>query len=205
MTTAPNLGFRILYPTLKYRFQVSFLDTKKKVLPYSSDLTPQVVSVSPYSQMNDKAGESLPEFLYVQLEEDVSNFAAKAMQKLLLLDEFILRIETLDNNNNVIKTTDIEDAWVYKISHSDVDYAATSGPDKTVLRLKIPELMGSAINAIRDKSPEAEMIFQLLADSDLTLYTTESEVNSTVSPILVIGYNPGSVKVTFDKPNLKVV
>ena len=196
----PGAGFGILHPILKYRFRVSFLDDKKQPLSYSAWLTQQAVSISSYIQTADE-GEALPETIFIKIEEDVSMHAAKSIQKLLAEEDFTLRIETLDGINNVTKTVDIEKAWVQKIFHSDLDYAPPAGPDRTVLKLEIPELMGSAINAIREKSAEAEILFQLLAKSEFSLQAVEwnqSYGAQTVLPVLEIGYNSGSVKVTFN-------
>jgi len=193
-------GSGILMPALKYRFYVRFLDADKQPLSYGDDLTRQVVSISPYNQTAD-VGEAESDALFIKMEEDVSMKAAKAMQLLLAEDDFTLRMETVDGNDRVVKTVDIEMAWLQKIIHSDVDYGATSGGrNHKLLSLKIPEPMGSTINAMREKSPEAEMIFQLIAGSEFSLHAEDfNYLGSTVSPILVIGYNAGSVKVNFEQ------
>jgi hypothetical protein len=194
----PGTGFGILHPILKYRFRVSFLDGKKQPLPYSAWLTQQAVSISSFIQTAD-VGEAEVETIFVKIEEDITGYAATSIQKLLKEIDFTLRMETLNGQEGVIKTVDLEKAWLQAVFHSEVDYGATThSVDRTILKLEIPELMGSAINAMREKSPEAEMIFQLLAKSELSLrgdpeYHQAPE--STVLPVLAISYNSGNVKV----------
>lgn len=196
----PGAGFGILQPILKYRFQVSFLNDMGEPLSSNAGLSRQAVSISPFIQTAD-VGEAETETIFVKIEEDVTNLAAKSIQELLKEHDFTLRMETLDGMNGVTKTVDIEKAWLQQVLHSDVDYGASwSYRDRTVLKLQIPELMGSFINSIRDKSPQAEMIFQLLAKAELSLASSaddEIHMNKVVSPVLAISYNSGSVKVTF--------
>ncbi len=203
----PGISFGILHPILKYRFRVSFLNAEKQPLSFSDSLTRQAVSISQYIQTAD-VGEAESETIFIKVEEDVTMFAAKAIQALLAEHDFTLRMETTDGNENVVKTVDIEKAWVQQIFHSEMDYGSGHHRvDRTILKLEIPELQGSYINSIRDKSPEAEMIFQLLAKSELSLRADpeyHQAPESTVLPVLAIGYNSGSVKVTFGS-HLKAV
>jgi hypothetical protein len=189
-------GLGILQPNLKHRFQVSFLNEDGELLSMSEGLTRQVIAVSPFTQTSDD-GTAQPTSVVIKIEEDLTNVASKSIQELLQVEDFTLRLETLDGNAQVTKTVCIKGAWLNNIMHSELDYGAAVR-NNVALDLFIPSTFGTLIDTLCEESPVAKMIHTVLSHSNFRLTMSPDEQNPmTVVTLLEIGYNSSNVEVTF--------
>lgn len=182
----PGVGSGILHPVMKNRFRVAFQDEAGVKLPYSDSLAMQVVRLSSFAQ---SAGCSI----LVTLEDDVTNYAAKAVQELSRIPSgnFKLVIEYLDGNEGVIRTATFDLCRLELVEHGDLDYAGSRSRDER-LRLHIPLREGSLIEALNE-SPAARAVLTVLNGASFTV-AGEADT-ATVQTLLSISYE--SVELTF--------
>lgn len=185
-----------LRPQLTHHFRVLFLNDKNELLSCSDTLSRQVIAVSPYLQTSPRAGEAQVEKLFIRIEEDVCNLTQRAIQDLLGLDNFTLRLQMLDGTDKVTKTTDITDAWLSSVMHSQLDYGAGKFTEQLIARLQTPLLNGNKLEELRSISPIAELIYTILSHSRLDLINIDKDAsNLAVQPLLEINYSSDNVTV----------
>lgn len=113
----------------KNLFKASFCDTYGSHLPYSDQLSQQVLRVSDilqtsYGGVND---------IEVVFEDDLDNLCCEALQNLFNENAFIVKVELLDSNNQVKRTYTLSGCAVVEIVHGSLDYVDREILTKTVL------------------------------------------------------------------------
>lgn len=140
LSTFGAIGTGILHPIVKHRFCVSFhkFDGSHEKLSFSDDLARQTVRFSDFSQG--------PGELLVEVEDDISNIAAKAVQALLELPEgvFCFVVSYLDGADGVIKQAKFNNCRA-DVSYSGMDY---SRPRQNKLQLDVPLTQGDLIDKL---------------------------------------------------------
>lgn len=146
----PGIGFGLLHPKSKIRFLVSFFDTKGEVLPYSSDLSRQLTRIGSFVQTKmSNYGIVHTEFSDFELEDDLTNTALSALQRLWAEEKFEIEISYMDGNETVVSKARLKECSLSRIDYSDLDYAG--GNDQRELEYEIinPRLEGRDIELIK--------------------------------------------------------
>jgi hypothetical protein len=192
----PGFGSGIMHPMTKNRFRVSFLDEQDVKLPYSDSLALQVIRLSSFTQGGglSQYGLQSAETVLVTLQDDITNYGARAVQELFNLPSgnFKLVIEYLDGNDAIVRTATFGLCRLTQIDHGELDYAGGYSNDQR-LRLNIPMREGSLINTLME-NPAAMAVMTVLNGASFTI-TGDSDVTALVETTLSISYD--SVKFTF--------
>jgi hypothetical protein len=146
----PGIGFGLLHPKSKIRFLASFLDATGEPLPYSSDLNRQLTRVGGFVQSKlAQFGIHHVEFSDFELEDDLTNTALAAVQKLWDEEKFQIEISYLDGNETVVSKARLKGCGASRITYDDLDYSG--GGDTRELEYEIinPRLEGSDVELIK--------------------------------------------------------
>jgi len=115
----------ILHAAIKNRFKIGFCDSHGQKLSFSNSLALQAIRVSKFS-INGGS-------LFIDIEDDVTNVAAKAIQELLAFSAeaglmakpplFFLVISYLDGDENIIRQVKLGCKLV-DVNIGDLDYGS---------------------------------------------------------------------------------
>ena len=168
---AALIGNGVLHPKLINRFRVLF-DSGNDELDQGLSL--QVIAVSPITQQLNLLGATLGSSFDLQVEDDVTGLAQRAVQRLLhskptegMPRRFTTVIEQLDGNETICTRFTFKDCWVSSVTHGELNYAGGASPGR--FDFSFPRLDEDLVKELREKeSPATQALFTLLTGARIS-------------------------------------
>lgn len=122
-TQLPGIGTGILQPKQQNKWRLIILDSQGKRTSYTNALAMQALLLGGISTYGDgRPGCSV----YIEFRDDIENAVHNGIQVLLKEKDFIIDVQDLNDNDEVIRTTRLEGCKVSLVTDTGRDYGSSA-------------------------------------------------------------------------------